>query len=277
MDDLERQSAEALPNLKQFCRELLSLTRTFDLQDHDLTKKDHFKFVLIIYLYRQCSHMNAVLKLENHRDSTLIVRSMLEGLLQLIWMANDPTNRAYRWRLFSYVHDWRVTLERRKMGIKLDAEHLKRIKSALVEHGIQFVTKKKQKTIDLKKELDAWKNPFVKSWFGMTISELANHKDVQGSTLYNSNYSFFSRIHHWDTGSFQSVIERNGNKISYLPASSQELATSFATAFQCLFQTAVLVNTEFGLTYCNGLNDLRHRYAMSVIGIQPPEDLIEGE
>ena len=200
---------------------------------------------------------------------------MLEGLLQLIWMANDPVNRAFRWRLFSYVHDWRVALERRNLGIKLDPDHLRKTKDSLIEHGVQFVSKKRQKAINLKKELNAWKDPFIKSWIGMPLSDLANDKDVQGAILYNSNYKFFSNIHHWDTGGFQSAIKRDENKISYLPPSPQELATSFATSFQCLFQTAVLANTEFELAHYDSLKDLRDRYTAVTNRVKPSDEIME--
>src|SRR2546427_11769576 len=59
--------------------------------------KDHWAFMALSYAYKQNEHARAVLALRESVDAKLIVRSMLEGLAQLVWAANAPEERALLW------------------------------------------------------------------------------------------------------------------------------------------------------------------------------------
>ena len=81
---------------------------------------DHLGFMALCFLVRQTNHIQSIVKLIPNRDSILIARSMVEGLYQLLWAAQEPTKRPLKWRVFAYVHDWRLLQKKIACGELID-------------------------------------------------------------------------------------------------------------------------------------------------------------
>src|ERR1022692_650147 len=73
-------------------------------------------FMTLTFAGKQLEHAHSVLILDESVDAILIVRSMLEGLCQLLWSAQEPGDRPKRWRVFAFVRDWRTMQKTIEVG-----------------------------------------------------------------------------------------------------------------------------------------------------------------
>ena len=67
-----------------------------------------FKEMYLHFLSKQITHMDSILLLKDSRDSLLIARSMLEGLVLLMWTAGESKERAKLWKSYAYVVDYKT-------------------------------------------------------------------------------------------------------------------------------------------------------------------------
>ena len=127
-------------------------TRLFEVADRtlaavELKEDDHLGFMATLFLRKQVEHLRSIHTLLPRKDVVLVARSMVEGLCQLIW-AHEKPERAWRWRAFAYVHDWRLQNLRARQGTRPDPARRDKIEDALRELGESFLTKKAKRARD---------------------------------------------------------------------------------------------------------------------------------
>ena len=183
----------------------------------------------------------------------MIARSMVEGLCQLIWASEEP-ERAFRWRAFVYLNDWRLQNLRERQGTAPDAKRRDDIEQVLHEHGDIFLTRKAKRAKDSGQPLP--QDPYQKHWRAdFKLREFCEERSIE--RLYTEAYEPFSDWHHWGVGGLGAAIRRANGSISYERESLNDSAVSLSAAFQSVLQSIQVVNQCFQLGMEEELVDLR--------------------
>ncbi|MBI2846071.1 MAG: hypothetical protein HYX86_05950 [Chloroflexi bacterium] len=118
VNDLEQRAQRDIADLKQLLSEAIDLA-TEVISGTRFGQNDHYAFMTVCFLAKFLEHAKAItILVENElgRDAEAIARLMIEGLCQLKWVAKDKQKRAFQWRGFVYVEDWRTMELRRAQG-----------------------------------------------------------------------------------------------------------------------------------------------------------------
>ena len=218
-----------------------------------------FAFLVAFFLWKQLDHADAIVKLGLHRDADLIARSMIEGLCQLKWAAQDPDERGDRWRRFTWVHDWRLLQKKLGAGLPVPARLRKRIEEGVGKHAADFLKKKSKKgSGPHTSPSPSATDPYVTHWSGTTVAALCS--SVQARPLYEWAYSQFSDWHHWSPGGFLRATQRSGNRITFTVPEEEDALPTNVVAFQCLFETLEMANKTFDLGLETELERTRDAY-----------------
>ena len=212
-----------------------------------------FASLVVAFCWKQEDHADAILTLGRHRDVQLIARSMIEGLCQVKWAAQDPDTRAERWRQFAWIHDWRLLQRDERADKPVPLETEKRILQGVAQHGHLFL-----KGSARKKKEKAGRDPYVRHWSGRSVAELC--EEVKGERLYEWPYASFSDWHHWSPGGIVPAFKEEGRKVTFDRATAHEVLPSFAVAFQCLYETIELANSSFALGADQDLEEIREGF-----------------
>ena len=247
-------SSKHLNSLKSHCDKLVQLCQ--DKEHYNLDDSDHLGFMTLCFLGKQIDHMVAILKLFPHPDMQLISRAMIEGLSQLLWCFQEP-ERAFLWRGYAWINDWRVSRQMIEEGQEVPPNYLKNIEEFISEKGDLFKINR-YKNQPVPEDVD----PFHKNWrCGKKLIEIT--EEVGGEALYNQLYSPYSDWQHWGIASIGQMIKRDESGVTYGDkASSGDLCSSLAVAFQCLYQVMELNNSHHKLGMENKLSKLRDEYIL---------------
>lgn len=255
MENLDQNAQQDLPSLRQWVNDLLRLANSV-LEQAQYSEDDHFGFMALCFLSKQTSHTRSILTLGEAKDVGLIARSMLEGLCQLLWAANDPHTRALRWRAFAWVHDWRTMQTQIAAGESVNAEQGTAIEEALRHYGDQFLTRRARAARQGgERELD---DPYCSNWTGHSVRQIFDW--VKGERLYARLYKPFSDWHHWSPSGLATAVSSRQGGVVYSSTSVADAATALATAFQCLLRTIDLADGYLGLGFAPRVAELRRNY-----------------
>jgi Family of unknown function (DUF5677) len=256
MRQTEQTAERAVPALRGWLNRLLDVAErmTHDIQ---YSEDDHLTFMALCFLSKQIDHARSVLVLIPSRDSVLVARSMIEGLGQLLWAATDADVLPLRWRLFAWVHDWRLLQQKVARGEIVDHERRIEIEEALREFGEQFLTGKAKRARDGGSAMPT--DPYCENWRrGHRIREIC--ETVGGKDLYDGLYAPFSDWHHWGVGGLGRALHREDNRVGYSSLSRSDSAATLATAFQCLLQTAEVLERRLSIGVSPKLSELKEGY-----------------
>lgn len=256
MKDLnEKRANEDLAGLHQWVRKLLALANE-TTQHIQYSEDDHFGFMALCFLFKQIDHMKSILLLKGARDVELIARSMLEGMCQLLWAANNPNSRA-QWRTFAWIHDWRTMNAQIAAGEPVDPKKRSSIEEAIRQYGNQFLKPSAKKALKRGEPLPD--NPYYDNWTGHSAREIFD-SIKGGEILYQKLYKPFSDWHHWSPAGLGYAITREHNWVIYSRVSAADFATALATGFQCLLQTIEVVDEHFGLGITSRIAKIKNGY-----------------
>ena len=207
--------------------------------------RSNLRFMMLSYAVKQIEHTHSVLKLGSSVDTVLVARSMLEGLVQLLWATKQARRRPLMWPAFALVLDWRLFQRQKLDGQDIDTAAEARTVRRLRRYRRWFLTDKAQKAAPSGKPLPS--DPYVKNWYGESEAEI--FRDVGADTLYKELYGPFSEWHHWRIGGFGRLMTFDVNTSSYSIATSDPtmVASALSVGFQCLWQTMYLLNRRFRL------------------------------
>jgi hypothetical protein len=253
--DLSRDAQQDLPGLRQWVNRLLDVANRV-LENAQYLENDHFGFMALCFLGKQVDHAKSILSLGEARDVELIARSMLEGLCQLLWTANDPQSRALRWRAFAWIHDWRTMQAQIAAGQPIDASRRTAIGKALRQYDNQFLTRRARAA--RQSGAPEPSDPYCDNWTGHTVRQIFEW--VQGDLLYLKLYKPFSDWHHWSPGGIGTAVIQQQGRVIYSSASVVDAATALATAFQCLLRTVELTDEQLGRAFAPRIAELKQGY-----------------
>ena len=241
-------------DLGHFLRRLVRLVEP-QFEDVSFPEDDHFAFMCMCFLARQYEHSGSILTLGESLDADLIARSMVEGLCQLVWAANDPDDRAYRWRAFSAMYDFDLLKKREAWGEKIDESERHEVfaRWEAVEHLFLTNAAKRARAKD---DPDP-PRPYHRNWFGgRSVRDLCGA--VGAEQLYEGPYDFFSEWHHWGIGGIGRGLERRAGRVTF--SVGRQSATAYAVAIQSLLQTNVIADERVGMGMEEDLEGFRVEY-----------------
>ena len=192
-----------------------------------------------------------------NRDAILICRSMIEGLCQVAWAAQQPTDRPLDWRSFAWIRDWRLMRDSLANGHAVDPERQAMIATALQGYGQRFFTEKAKRALGQTGALPD--DPYHKNWRrGQTIKDIC--AAVNATELYDKLYAPYSDWHHWNVAGFAEVIHRDGPQVRYASLTPRVAAEVVAVAFQCLIETLQYFDRAFGSRHGPAISEIRDEY-----------------
>src|SRR6266508_3533410 len=140
VENVNEKAQRDLPGLCQWVNRLLALANEI-LPNIRYSEEDHLGFMALCFLSKQIDHLQSIVTLIPSRDAILVARSMIEGLCQLLWATKEPTTLPLQWRVFAWVHDWRLMQTEIAQGRPVAPERRTAIEEALQKYGDQFLTK----------------------------------------------------------------------------------------------------------------------------------------
>lgn len=252
----EQRAEQALPELRDWLNRLLNLTDEM-AYGVKYSEEDHLSFMALCFLHKQVDHARSVIMLIPGRDAVLIARSMIEGLVQLLWAESRPDELPKKWRAFAWIHDWRIMREKAGKGKTVDESQRTKIEDALHEFGEQFLKKREKSSRESGGAMSD--DPYHDNWrTGYAIKNIC--KDVEGEEMYDNLYVPFSDWHHWGAAGLGSCLSRQDGYVTYSSLSHSDSATALIVAFQCVFQTAEVVERNLETGVGLKLSELRDNY-----------------
>lgn len=243
--------------------DLLVLGFSLREQAFSMSGEEDFELMISCFLEKQIEHAMAVLglvDLELYRDAGLIVRSMLEGLIQLLWASQDINERPTRWREFTCVSDWRKLKKYERAGRETAIGKKDLVENRLCKVAHKFYTQRANKYLAASRPLP--NDPYVTNWMGISYRKC--FQAVGAGSLLDFSYADVSAWHHWEPEGFGESIKvqpgANGIVYSLALPSLRAGAQALTNGFQCLFQTLEIADKRFDLGIRAKLNFLRRNY-----------------
>jgi len=214
--------------------------------------EDHLGFMMLAFLCKlteQADSVQMLVQYDHGRDAELVARSMLETMASLIWAAQDPEDRAFRWRGFAYVEDFKLIQSQKSQGIPVDG--------AVEQGNRDFLRMNSTVFEDPKRAGKA--NPYYSDWkCGVRISHIFTA--VGGRPLYSELYGPLSDWIHSGVRSIGEAISRSEKTISWLPSSASTNARALSVAFQSIAEALLLATDHFRSHLRSDLDDTVGRF-----------------
>jgi len=249
---------ETYPAFRRTLRQLCA-TLADALENVRFSDSDDAALMALVFAAKQLDHAKALLLLGSHPDCALVCRSMLEGLVQLKWALASPQERARRWRVFSLVTDWRLTRQLQAEGITLDRSQVADVEARLAQIGDELLTAKARKCRDAGTRLPD--DPYIRTWHGTSLKDI--FEAVRGQALYQWPYREFAAWHHWGPDALGQALRRRGRRLHYSPQRRRYDAGVLVVAFQCVYETAQVVDQQLAL----GISDTLSRQLRSFLSM----------
>lgn len=216
-------------------------------------------FMAACFVSREVDHLQAVTKLVQlglHSEALILARSMLEGMVQLLWAAQRPDERPSRWHKFVFVEDWRLTRRRDPPLSPREEEERALLEDRVGLEGGAFLTRKAQRAIEAGQPLPP--DPYQPSWHGgMKIKAL--FEETAAMDLWPL-YRTASESIHWTMRGLGSSIARRGTKLIYESEDPKKAATALASGIQALLQTSQVLSSCLGQSARQSVESLRADY-----------------
>ncbi len=234
--------------LRDTLEELVTLVGGAMSQGGTAQRDDDMGFMTYVFLSKQLDHATGILKLENHPDTQLIARSMLESRCQLLWAYQDPKPRALMWRAFVVIVDWRTLQAQDLRGEMVDATTRSNALRRVGEIGAQF-----------RKARGGTADAYRREWHPLR-SVRAIFEATNSMELYTDLYGPLSEWHHWSPGGAGRAVTHTDGEFVYDARSDTMRATALAAAFQCLHDTPAVADRWLNLGIAVQLADVCKRY-----------------
>ena len=199
--------------------------------------------MITYFIYKQLDHAMSVIKLDPSMDAGLVVRTMIEGVINLTWVLEKPDERVKDWFDYSTVYDFKL-LERKESGGSLVSEDDKKEVIENYQQSAAAFLKRNGKPHD----------SFRKGENLGNISK--NNNDLE---YFYQNYKWFSDWVHWGSQSLRHAIEEKQDEISYYEDDHVYRIPALVIAFASLLDIAVKTNEHFELEQTGSLEEISNK------------------
>lgn len=218
---------------------------------------NHAGRMAYLFLWRMLNSARLLLAMAPLHDTSLIARSMLEGLINMLYANIDLDTRAKQWLDFIHVHSWELTkkqLEQGKPGA--DKEHEKSEKKVR-ESGFYnlWIRPKKNtsvKTGDGLRTANNWRNKDLKPTFEEVLTYIrARTQGKHGvepipiELWYDQMYGQLSDWEHWDVAGMNRAIEAENG--TFPPQPHNKSIGALVIAINALCEVAVIADKVLSL------------------------------
>jgi hypothetical protein len=249
--ELEAKSKRELPVLRRYLDRLLGLLTDALSSDLSHHTSPHFPFLVFNLACKQLTHVKSLIVLADagqDRDTVLIARAMSECLVLELWASKQPEERAWLWRAYALVHDYRLLQKKKSAGIPVSAEDSERItRRALAEAGALLRKNARAALANGKPMPD---NPFQFKWHvdatGRPLQVRELFEDAGLGDAYQL-YSGFSDWVHSNAVAFGTAVQWEGRTHTYQHSWPPDVAASFAVAATALAHSIELLVDTFKL------------------------------
>lgn len=252
---VDARATVAVPLIADCVRRLCDLAGTM-IRDIRLPDDDQFPFMACCFLEKQIAHARGALLLDDHPDSFLIARSMLEGVWQLTWAAQSRAERAELWSRYTYIHDWRILHERNVHTARIDNALRAEINAQVKRYGPLYRLGKARPVA--RPDGTLFTDPYRNNWHGKSVLALAQAAGDEDE--YHRGYDLCSQRHHWDPADAARAVVRDATTIRYVGASPLAQASALVLVFSYLFRMAEVVNTSLTRNMGEQLESIGEQY-----------------
>jgi Family of unknown function (DUF5677) len=258
-----RDASAELPILHEFAN------RAHQLADEALAKKfnfpetDHFGFMTLCFASKQIEHSRSIQLLVGagqYIDAAIIARVMLEGYVQLAWAALKPEERAFNWRAYVLVTDFRTLKAKLDRGEIVDEAFKSNLKQDLQKSATQFLTAKAREN-----GLENYPDPYQRTWAvssnGLKIDIADMTKELNDPNL-KPLYEELSQLIHWTTRGIGEHIQRNEAKVNVSFDKPFPAAMAASVSFIATTKTTLLLAHHFNLAIRTNVEQLTEEYKM---------------
>ena len=222
---------------------LIEQTKVMLGQHTSFKKGDLTGRMITYFIYKQLDHAMSVIKLDPSMDAGLVVRTMIEGVINLTWVLEKPDERVKDWFDYSTVYDFKL-LERKESGGSLVSEDDKKEVIENYQQSAAAFLKRNGKPHD----------SFRKGENLGNISK--NNNDLE---YFYQNYKWFSDWVHWGSQSLRHAIEEKQDEISYYEDDHVYRIPALVIAFASLLDIAVKTNEHFELEQTGSLEEISNK------------------
>jgi hypothetical protein len=175
---------------------------------------DNLCFMAACFVSRQVDHLRGVLTLVDKgldSEALVLARSMLEGMIQLLWAAQDPDERPLRWRAFSLIEDWLLAQRADPASTTVEETEWRALDARVRSEGVPFLTRRAKNAIASGDAPPP--DPYHDNWFGGgKIRDMFDQ--TSGADLW-SLYGRASENVHWTPRGLGSSLVRREGSIVY--------------------------------------------------------------
>ncbi len=230
---------ELLPDLKDWLARIRS-----EIASHlrAIDRGDDLAFMGTCFLTKQLDHAEALYQLVPRKDTILIARTMVEGLVQFLWAAKDEA-RAHLWRAHAVIEDFYRIPQMERRHQPPTAEMMAELEEVLESVGPLFLTRKAVRAHAEGGELP--EHPYHRSWRG-DVSLRDIFEDVEGGDLRRFFYGPYSAWAHWSAGAFGDRLSETDAAVTWSPIAEAYSGEALVFAIMCVLQTAGILFQHIG-------------------------------
>lgn len=219
----------SLSDLVQRVEVLLSKHKSFQ-------KNDRLDRLITYFMFKQLDHAHSVLKLDPSTDVALISRTMIDGVINLSWIMEEPDKRAKDWFDFSVMSDFTLLERKEKNGSTISTSDREEIKKNYDDY-----------------KLSKKGGPHPNFRCGKSLKNIADSDDkLKG---YYESYGYMSDWAHWGVQSLTNAFREDGSGLSYHVDSHPYRVPALMCAFASLLDIAVITNEHFKLEQESSLEE----------------------
>lgn len=223
---------------------LVEQTKVMLRQHVSFEKSDLTGRMITYFIYKQLDHAMSVIKLDPSMDTVLIARTMIEGVINLTWVLEQPETRVEDWFNYSSVYDFNLLKDKESGGSFISDNDRNNVLENYEKNASAFLTKKGNRHHD----------NFRK---GNNLSNIS--KDNTDLEYFYQNYKYFSDWVHWGSQSLRHVIDEQENEISYYEQEHIYRAPALVIAFGSLLDIVAKTSEHFGLEQDEALEEISNQ------------------
>jgi hypothetical protein len=226
---------------------------------------DNLCFMAACFVSRQVDHLRGVLTLVDKgldSEALVLARSMLEGMIQLLWAAQDPDERPLRWRAFSLIEDWLLAQRADPASTTVEETEWRALDARVRSEGVPFLTRRAKNAIASGDAPPP--DPYHDNWFGGgKIRDMFDQ--TSGADLW-SLYGRASENVHWTPRRLGSSLVRREGSIVYSAVDPSKAATALASGIQSVLQSSQILSGCLPAEKAGLAEELRVDYLQMMTG-----------